>query len=138
MPEPQVEWLDISPKLREAVETFVDKWLHILPSWCHHLRIREGQNDAEPECLAEFSINNSYLMATLSVFPKIVAQADIEGVIVHEFCHAYTTPPAMVARQYVQDLKPADSERETLWRRIGDHEEQATCELECLVRRLAL
>lgn len=128
-----VFYLDLSPRLREVFEPFIDKWLPVLPSWCTELTVREGAGNSD--VLASFSINPSYRRASLLLWPIAAAHHNPDELILHEFCHAYTSPCALVIRQFLEDRKIEGVEAETLCRRITDYEEGATVDLVNFLKR---
>jgi hypothetical protein len=125
-----IRYLDISPNIKEEIEPIIGKWRHILPDWCRTLDIREG-NDGNAN--ASFSIMPEYRKATLFVHPSALTTGRLESIILHEFCHAYTTPVAMVARQYLEDSDIPATEQGLLRRRITDYEEACTEDLKDLI-----
>ena len=128
-----VVWLDISPKLRSSVEPLINKWLHILPQWVYRLVIRELDREGVN---AEFTVDIPYRRCILCVGPSFLAASDPERVIVHEFCHAYTTPAAVPARQYLEDSSIAQTEQNAICGFITANEEGATEDLALLIQRL--
>ncbi|MEQ1934663.1 MAG: hypothetical protein ABL962_12435 [Fimbriimonadaceae bacterium] len=129
-----IVYTDISDPIRRAVEPIVVKWEHILPDWVRTLHVRElSHNDHA----AEFTSQVRYRAATLHVAKIALAQADLEGTIVHEFCHAYTTPCAEPGKDYLKAHKVEGADLETAWARMDDHVEAATEDLKALILRLS-
>ena len=132
----RVVYTDISPQMKEAIERIVAKWVRILPSWCHELTVRQDDT-TEAKVEACFTVSPEYRGATLFVYPRLMAYHDIERVIVHEFCHAYTTPIARVAKEFCDDAfsEPTPGSK-TMERRIDDMTEGATEDLAALLMRM--
>lgn len=111
----------------------VAKWEYILPDWCRELAIRELPNN---DSVAMFTAEPQYRRATLSVAQIVLAESNIEKVIVHEFCHAYTTPCGIPGKEYIKAHKEEGPDLETAWNRINDAVEGCTCDLQDLIMRL--
>lgn len=125
---------ELSDAYKTLAEPLIEKYKHILPSWVDRLEVwSTGEGRAEICC------HNEYRTLRLFLGPEFVTdQTGLqETTILHEFCHAYTTPLNRVAREVIEDLSDPESPGFKIADRwlIQAHEE-CTCDLEALLTRL--
>lgn len=127
----RVVWDEKCPReLRSAVEPLLDRWLHLLPTWCHSLVVAyDSECDDVANCLAE----HEYRGARITIGGNWLRQPtyERESIIVHELLHV----PLVVLTEWTKDLVHrlvGDDERLRDWLLSEWQErfEAVTCDLE--------
>lgn len=126
---------DVPKEIFRVVDPSVAKHLDILPSWMSHLFVTF---DPSLDKSCTFTTIEDARRGKLCIGGHFLEWSDHrrEQVIIHEFCHAYTTVVSAVAKEAIEDLgeenKPA---RLIAMRAVTEACERATEDLaQCFVR----
>lgn len=110
------------------VDPFMAKWLRLVPSWCHILRLRY---DSELKDTATIIGKPEYRDAVLTFGPQIadaLGDDDVERVVVHELLHLHQEQSRDVFLEALEFI-PEGPFRETFRTRYHYANEGAVCDL---------
>ena len=118
------------PEIRAAVEPLIERWRHIIPTWCHSLWI--AYNADTDNCM-ECEAHPEYRWAKIHVGGSWLRQPghERESAVVHELVHI----PLKVLTDWTKDLVfrlSGDDERLRDWL-LSEWQERlegVTCDLE--------
>ena len=109
----RVEWgLDLPREIRTVLGPYVDRYLDLLPPWCHTLKILpigaaiEDDGDLS-ECVMAMAADYKYRRAKLFVDTDFLSMQDEEReqTVVHEFVHVLNAPFIDFADQLIAILE---------------------------------
>lgn len=125
----------VPAEIERAVNPIVQRWLHLLPTWCHDLYV---MYDAASINMGEMGSDHEYRRATLVIGPEWLKEHEVgrDEVVRHEFCHVPLHPLTAWTKAMIDRLA-ADDERLAEWLRSEWQErlEAATCDVEMALRR---
>jgi len=110
------------------LENFMRKYSWLVPSWVKFIKIEWAHAE---NTTATSEVNYDYLNITIELgfqYRALYAH-DRERLLVHELCHAYTTPLSEIARNNLS-LVECDKVRDTMKEVIRRSLEQCTSHLE--------
>lgn len=130
----RVEWGKLVPdEVRALAEPMVQRWRHVVPTWCHELTVRWDEtpnNDADT--IATMEARPSYRDATLTIGPLWLRESDAgrDGTIRHELAHLCTQALDDV---FVRLLKQIKKEHPAMYADFSEQWHQAlegtTCDI---------
>lgn len=129
----------VPPSVVEVVMPLLMRWSPILPSWVGAIVVL--WDSEETQCYAKATVRFEYRRFVLTICPKFLDQppSRMEHTIVHELCHAYTTPINVAAcdsiRLIVGDAYPTPGSR-IAEEYLNERVEGCTEDLVYLVRAL--
>lgn len=124
--------------IRDVALPLVQRWVHVLPSWVGEIKLEWDEKDSE--CNARIWVAFEYRRVVLSICPHFMALSPERQshTIVHEMCHAYTTP---ISSSAVESIRAIVGEESTPGSRVAEaylneRVEGCTEDLTNLVERL--
>jgi hypothetical protein len=126
----RVDWgVELPRELRAALSPLVDRYLDLLPSWCHTLEIRL-ETDSTMDYDVTMSATYRYRLTTLSVLPKFLLSSDLdrELTIVHEIAHVLGAPLVDYIDSVVTLLKKKDPDTADMLLALQESGEEAATE----------
>jgi len=95
----RVEWGDLPRELRQVLEPYIDRYIDLLPGWCHTLKVlsvvqaEEADGDLS-DCVVAMSADYKYRRAKMFVDTDFLAMQDEEReqTVIHEFVHVLNAP----------------------------------------------
>jgi len=125
----RVDWGDMPLEITTAVAPFVNRYLDLLPAWCHTLEIRL-ETDAESDSDVSMTSNYRYRVAQMRVLPNFLLCSDFdrEQTIVHEFAHVLGAPLVDYIDAVVALLKKKDPDTADMLRTLQESGEEAATE----------
>jgi hypothetical protein len=124
---------ECNPAILQEVQPLVASWAELLlPKWVTELYIYCKDED-NPAC-AVATVNHQYRRMCITFYRPFMTERDHNEIIVHELCHAYTTPIKAVGLEFAYDAftEPTPGTK-TFERRIEDIHEALTCDLAAMV-----
>ena len=116
------EVADIPPELRETVGGHLERVRHLVPPWCHRIRVLYQPTPSEQEGSGNASIviDVAYREATLSILPKWLDQTDElrHETLVHEMAHFPTRALFDLAHTIVENTIADEAMRRILREQI--------------------
>lgn len=107
-----VAWDVTTPDdIRKVIEPILERWLWLVPSWCHELRVkfRNNPGDDELETVAKCEWHVQYRLAIITVEANWLTYTlaeDREKAIVHELVHVATGPLCDQFDQLLEHVAP--------------------------------
>ena len=126
----RVDWgVDLPRELRVALAPFVDRYLDLLPSWCHTLEVRL-ETDPEVDSDVTMAANYRYRVTTMRALPNFLLSSDLdrEQTIVHEFAHVLGAPLVDYIDAVVALLKKKDPDTAEMFKALQESGEEASTE----------
>jgi hypothetical protein len=128
----------IPPDVRAMAEPLLQKWKHIIPSWCERVFVSWEQAD---NCKLQIFVREDQRDAILEIHPDWVSfPEERERAIVHELCHFYNAPLKDWAKSCIERI--IGNDYPTPGSEVAEHGLDEACErtngdLIALVMRLA-
>jgi len=125
----KVVWGEMPQELGLVLVPYVNRYLDILPSWCHTLEIRlETATDADNS--ANMTSDYRYRVATLRVTADFLLRTDLdrEQTIVHEFAHVLGAPLVDYIDTLIVLLKKKDVDTAEMLSALQESGEEAATE----------
>lgn len=99
----------MQPSSRKEIEKYVDKYVWLLPKWCHKLNV--GLWDSHPDgFIATMQTDYTYRFCVLDLYSVWIDKPDYikEETIIHEFLHCHLSILADYARNTINNLCSVD------------------------------
>lgn len=126
----------VPDEVQQALIPHLNKWLFLVPSWCHELCVCWGGYDTD--AALSITVHCEYRRADLFVHPDFLSNHERrEAQVIHELMHITTEPMAKTIR----DLRVLALEKNHDLRPLIDEQirmaiESVTCDLTALVHAI--
>ena len=123
-----VVWGDMPQELGLVLVPYVNRYLDILPSWCHTLEIKMETVDTDSS--ANMTTDYRYRVATFRVTTDFLLRTDLdrEQTVVHEFAHVLGAPLVDYIDALVALLKKKDVDTAEMLSALQESGEEAATE----------
>lgn len=109
-----VAWYpEVPADVRKSVEPILERWLWVVPTWCHDVRIKYAGDCEDPDdksvATCEWSLPYRYARITIhGNWMGYTRDVDRESAIVHELVHIALGPMSDQFMALVQELDPPE------------------------------
>jgi hypothetical protein len=135
----RVNWsVDLPLELRDAITTYVDRYLDFLPNWCHTLEI-QLETDPKADVDVSMAADYQYRSTKMCLKPDFLTRTleDRELTVVHEFAHVLGAPLVTYVDAVVAMTEKKDPDTADMLKALQEAgEEAATEDIATLLWRL--
>lgn len=112
-------------ELRDRILPLVNRLSFLVPPWITEIYVCWNRDVEMMECASM----KDYLWIDITCGRSCLTsdEDELENAVIHEICHAYTTPLVVLARDMLDDLSPLEAYKKTVGR-IIDHELEMSTE----------